>query len=193
MAALILPIKNDNANYSGDIVSSNAYRNNSYTNKNAAEYVIRDIFRQRKDETEESKKQLIAVGAVGTRLSPNAEDIINDFKYVQNFYDIDCRGGRRIYHEILWLEPIEAVTLNANNKLMELAYACCYEFFNMGFQTAFAIHIKEGRVHYHFAVNAVSFLNGHKFSSYKNDLAMREIKINEMIKNMMNDCAINVS
>lgn len=184
MAFLVLPINNKSDKYSADIPEHHPFNKFAYTNKRAMENVILDITRQRPDESEDSKRQLIYIGSMGTRDSFNAYDLINDFKLVQDFYDIEGRGGRRVYHEVLWFEPEERIKMDGQ-KLVDIGYACCKEYFDSGFQSVFAIHFKDDRIHIHFAVNTVSFVDGKKFRSYMNDLKLREIKFSLIIEEII--------
>ena len=81
------------------------YRKNNYTNKKAVSNVIHDITRTR--ENERHKEELLQYGAVGCGCMIPADDMIQEFLYVQNAYGIENRKGKRMYSAVLSVIAME--------------------------------------------------------------------------------------
>lgn len=187
MGCLMLPRVNDSPNYQGDKYNNRTYRMKNYTNKNAVKFVIDDITRNR--ENEKYEYQLLGYGGLGVNQFLPVEDMIATFCYVQQAYDIDNRGGRRIYHEVFWFFPDELVMLDRNVELMwQFAYEISLEFFyKKGFQVVFAIHYDmQGKYHIHLAVNTVNYITGKKLQTFKKDIKEREASCNVILKKYLN-------
>ena len=139
------------------------YDNSNFNNVDAVENLIHYVTRTRKNENRVG--DLITCGAVGAGCYQTAEDLIQQFKYVQNTYKINSRKGRRMYHEVLNLFDYEASWLNCDPIwFWNVGIGCCQIYFQMGFQAVFAVHYEESKhYHFHFAVNSISFIDGRKW------------------------------
>ena len=187
MGGLMLPRVNDLGNYQGENYNNHTYRMRNYTNRQAIKFVIDDITRNR--ENEKYKYQLLGYGAVGVNHFLSVEDMIATFRYVQLAYNIENRGGRRMYHEVFWFDPNEVMRLNWDIRLMwQFAYEVANEFFyKKGHQVIFAIHYDlNGKYHIHFAVNTINYLTGAKLHTYKNDVKERERACNVILEKYLN-------
>lgn len=155
--------------------------NGSYTNEKAVENVIRYITRSRI--YEDRRNELISYGGagIGGYLSP--EEIIHQFLYVQEVYNIRNRRGRRICHEILCLSDEEFALLNCDYNLVEkIAQEIRYQYYLRGHQVLYGIHCSSNmRVHIHFAVNTINFITGLKWHSSKMEWIQREEMINRIV------------
>jgi len=154
------------------------YKSNYYTNMDAVEKLIRYVTRTREDETR--AESLITYGSAGASYFNTVEDIIQQFQYIQEVYGIKRRGGRRMYHEVFNLLDYEAEWVNYAPELFwHLGMDCCRIYFDMGFQTVFAVHWEEGKhYHIHFAVNSISFMDGRKWHTSLADIKHREFIFN---------------
>lgn len=183
MGWLMLPSVNDSPNYQGDKVAVNTHFMKNYTNRNAVKYVIDDITRNRKNEKYEY--QLLGYGALGANHFLSVEDMIKTFNYIQQAYDIEQRGGRRIYHEVFWFSDEELILMNWDvQQMWNFAYEVSREFFyKKGHQVIFAIHYDlRGKYHVHFAVNTVNYITGAKLQTFKKDMKEREGGCNVILK-----------
>lgn len=183
MGWLMLPSVNDSPNYQGDKVAVNTHFMKNYTNRNAVKYVIDDITRNRKNEKYEY--QLLGYGALGANHFLSVEDMIKTFNYIQQAYDIEQRGGRRIYHEVFWFSEEELILMNWDvQQMWNFAYEVSREFFyKKGHQVIFAIHYDiRGKYHVHFAVNTVNYITGAKLQTFKKDMKEREGGCNVILK-----------
>ena len=187
MGGLMLPRVNDSGNYQGDRYNNLTYRMRNYTNRQAVKFVIDDITRNR--ENEKYEYQLLGYGAVGVNHFLPVEDMIATFRYVQEAYNIENRGGRRIYHEVFWFNQDEVMRLNWDVGLMwQFAYEVATEFFyKKGHQVIFAIHYDlNGKYHIHFAVNTINYLTGAKLHTFKTDIKEREVACNVILQKYLN-------
>lgn len=162
-------------------------RRGNYTNEDAVENVIRYVTRTRKNETR--KDELIAWGGYGIGwYGGDPELAIEQFKYVQDVYGINSRGGKRIFHEVLGIKDTEfALMWNDYGIVYQIAMDCAQKYYAMGHQVVFAIHhtlkdIPEANkgLHIHFVVNAVNFRQGNKWhtSIRQSDSRQEEFKQN---------------
>lgn len=111
MAMLIWPLNNTE-----DYTQTRTWKKHYYKNTNAVNKVICDITRAR--ENEQKKASLMAYGAMGCGYNLSAEDIIQEFVFVQKVYDIDRRKGRRMYHELFTLTDKEVEALHYGYNLL---------------------------------------------------------------------------
>ena len=157
-------------------------RHGSYTNVDAVENVIKYITRTRAYETRED--ELICYGGAGIGAYLPPYDIIRQFLYVQELYNIKSRKGRRIYHETLTFTDEEFRSLNGDYKeIISIAEKISHLHFASGHQVLYGIHLsKEKKLHIHFAINTINFITGLKWHSYKGDLQERECIYNDIIK-----------
>lgn len=157
------------------------YKSYNYTNKDAVEKVIRYITRTRKNETE--RNSLISVGSMGISYYMSSEIMIHQMEMVQNVYDIDKRGGRRIAHEVFLLSSEDLFLLGCNYALIyDMAFAMSSHYYQQGHQVVFAIHKDKDRVHIHFAINTINFINGLKWHDSKVIKDEREAIFNQVLR-----------
>ena len=148
-----------------------------YKNDDAIDNVIRYITRTRENELKLA--ELIAVGGAGFILNAPVEDIINLFRNVQDFYDIEHRKGRRLLHYTYNFKDEEFYLLGADYALVDaIAREFSAYLFSLGFQSIYAIHFDYGkRVHIHFAINAINFLDGKKIHVNRKDFGDLEDRL----------------
>ena len=174
MAILGIPTNNNES-------QKRFYQKRNFSNHDAVENLIHYITRTRV--SEDRKGDLITYGAVGAFYYNSVEDVIQQFKYVQNVYGINNRNGRRMYHEVLNLLDFEAEWLGyAPEWFFQVGMECCQFYFQMGFQAVFAVHYEENK-HYHFhcAVNSINFITGRKWHTSLKDIRWRENIFNEVL------------
>lgn len=157
------------------------YDNSNFNNVDAVENLIHYVTRTR--ENERRADDLIICGAAGASCNQKAEDMIQQFKYVQNTYRINSRKGRRMYHEVLNLLDHEAAWLNYDPVwFWRVGIECCQVYFQMGFQAVFAVHYEESKhYHFHFAVNSISFIDGRKWHTSFLEKNQRESIFNDIL------------
>ena len=135
-----------------------------FTEKDATEKLLRYIFRQRENETRGQDVKAWGVwGAVS--YTGTVEDIIFQFKRIQETYGKIEANKRRMYHFIFSFSDNEINDFNDDVALYDqIARLQASIFWRMGFPTAYAVHFESGkRWHIHFAVNAVSYVTWKKF------------------------------
>lgn len=159
--------------YVGAKNSDRKFRSNNYSNKRAVNNVIRDITRTR--EEERYAGQLMGYGAFGATNSMTSSEIIKQFEYVQKVYNIEIRGGNRMFHEVFRFTVEEIKNLGYDlNRMWMFASECASYYFNQGHQVVFAIHFQlnpklrmgDSPYHIHFAVNSINYENGLKWHSF---------------------------
>ncbi len=165
----------------------------NYTNTDAVANVIRYVTRTRYNE--DRKDELLLYGARGVTTSFTPEEMIMQFCYVQELYNITQRGGRRVRHEYFRFSEEEQAVLNGRrNLLMKIAMECCAVFYNSGFQVVYALHYdKKKRLHIHFCVNAINFISGRKFHEEQREFRARERMFNEIVRKYINYIPIQFS
>lgn len=138
-------------------------RRGNYTNKDAVENVIRYVTRTRKNEDRFS--ELVSFGGMGVTMLSGVEDVIAQFLYVQNVYNIEIRQGKRIYHEVFSLDEQAAFNIKYNMTILDaVAKECCKVYYSAGFQVVYAIHYDPGKkYHIHFIVNSINYKTGLKW------------------------------
>ena len=157
-------------------------RKGNFSNPKAVEFLIRYITRTR--ENEEYRENLISYGMHGVANYGSIDDVILQFKRVQQTHGVDKSGGRLMYHFVYAFSDLENVMLGKNYGLV---YAIGWNqsnwFFEQGYQVVFAIHDdSERHIHIHYAINAFNFLNGYKFHFDNN--------LKQQVDNTMNQIAI---
>lgn len=157
------------------------YRHRNYSNPDAVENLIRYVTRTR--ENEERLQDLISYGAAGSAYYLHPDDIIRQFQYVQNVYGIKRRGGRRMYHEVFNLYDCEFQELGYDREQLWLfGMECCHIYYQMGFQAVFGIHWEPDKhYHIHFAVNSISFVDGHKWHTSLPEIQQRGDLFNKIL------------
>jgi len=157
------------------------YDNSNFNNVDAVENLIHYVTRTR--ENEDRADDLITCGAAGAGYYQTAEDMIQQFKYVQNTYRINSRKGRRMYHEVLNLLDNEAAWLNYDPFwFWKVGIEDCQIYFQLGFQAVFAVHYEESKhYHFHFAVNSISFIDGRKWHTSFLEKNQRESIFNDIL------------
>ena len=152
-----------------------------YSNKDAVDNVLHYVTRTRVDD---DGKDIYFTYACGTNYNDGIDRAIEQFKITENIYNIDARGGRRIFHEIFTLSPLEGSDAPYEVILEALKYVtinACEEYFRRGFQVVAAIHNKDSfapRLHIHFAINAINFIDGYKWKTRRSDIKDREEVLN---------------
>lgn len=154
----------------------------NYTNLDAVENVIRYITRTRKDENR--LHELISYGGHGVSVFFDSTVMIMQFCKVQQFFGIQQRGGRRMRHEFFRFSDYEMQLLMDKLHLVDMiAKECSVVYFDMGFQVVYAVHYDtEKRLHIHFGVNSVNYINGKKFHSEYREFYGRERRLNEIVR-----------
>ncbi len=177
MGLLGLPTRN-NKNNEG---YARRYKNYNYSNLDAVSNVIHYVTRTRYDE--DRADELLGYGAAGAGYYLSADDIIQQFLFVQNVFHINQRGGKRMYHEVYNLLDEEVERLEYNPaELWYLGMECCQVYYQMGFQVVFAIHFDYGkRYHIHFAVNSINFITGLKWHTSLPEIKQREAVFNQIL------------
>jgi hypothetical protein len=165
MGQLVLPTRNDKGN--------SRYPKANYANLNAVSNVIHYITRTRYRENR--MNELLGYGADGVAVNADVDSIINQFLYVQDVFNINKRGGRRMHHEVYNLYDYEARELMFYpENLWLFGKDCCRVYYEMGFQTVFAVHFQQGKhFHIHFAINSISYIDGRKWHTSLEELKIR--------------------
>lgn len=156
------------------------YKSFDYSNDDAIDNVIHYITRTGK---RSNRNDLIAWGSAGCcSYYATPEEIINQFKVVQEI----CRAGKdinsKIVHEILTFSPSEQEVLLADiASLIRYAKDCASIYFSHGFQCVYGIHDGyhcstdnsnvEKKLHIHFCVNAVNYQTGNLFRTKRGNKA----------------------
>ena len=159
-------------------------RQGNYTNKNAVENVIRYITRT--GDKEEHREELVAWGGMGVGCYATPELVIRQFCRVQDCYNIEGRGGRRVFHEVLNITEEEFVWMGRSyDSVYQTAMKCAEFYYSMGFQVVFAVHHSKNRqvwnqgVHIHFVVNSVNYMTGRKWHTGIRESYTREKTFDE--------------
>lgn len=164
----------------GTVSENGRYYEPYYKNKYAVANVIHDITRTRENEL--YWKDLIGTGAFGVGMNLTADEQIREFLFVQNAYNIENRGGRRMHHEIFLLSDEEAARLYYRSDLMWwFAAECASFYFRQGYQVVFAVH-HQGKFHVHFAVNSINYKNGNKYHTSNSELEAREYFFHQLLQ-----------
>lgn len=108
----------------------------------------------------EDKETLIHMGALGLPLASPAE-MAEIMIGVQRIYAKD--SGRRIRHECLHIPISEATDQKGSLRIWEISFQFALFYYYNGFQVVFAIHAAGQDYHIHYAINTVSFCDGHKY------------------------------
>lgn len=142
-----------------------------YKNDDAVEKVIRYITRTRF--LEDRAGELICCGGSGITFRYGMEYIIHQMKQTQDLYNIEDRGGRRLGHEVFSFsdEDFKLVLDSDYRAVEQIAQEVCDYYFSKGFEAVYAVHYDtEKHVHIHVAYNYVSYLDGHKYRSRREDI-----------------------
>ena len=99
-------------------------------------------------------------GALGLPLG-TPDDMAAVFLGVQRLYSKD--SGRRVRHECLHLTYEETMDKEGRNRAVEIFCQFALFYYYSGFQTVFSVHHTLDGYHAHYAVNTVSFCDGHKY------------------------------
>ena len=184
MGYLIIPKCNNSSKYQGDKKKRKFYQKDNYSNKNAVKFVIEDITRSRPNE--KYFPNLVGYGAKGVCYGVSPQYMVEAFKCVQSAYNIERRGGRRIYHEVYWLSNEEMQALYYDiSRIWMFGMECSEYYFNQGYQVVFAIHSDGIKYHIHFAVNAINYLNGKKYHTSLGELKQRNIIFDDILQKYM--------
>ena len=162
----------------------------NYTNIDAVEKVIRYITRTNGTN---SPADLISWGSPNTSVWNGVDGVITDILKTQNIFDIKRRNGRRIFHEVLQMQEFHrADDCNRFDLLNQAAMECCLLYDHLGFQAVYGIHHNEDNsyghiLHIHFAVNTISYKDGHKWHSDNADHARRSWYFYEVCNAILNE------
>ena len=110
----------------------------------------------------------------------------NALLYTQSLFH--KTNGRRIRHEVLVFDsPEEYINPVGINRILEIACQCGIFYYRLGFQVLISIwpHDKANQRNLpeiHFAINTVSFVDGHKYSTNKIKRAAQEDYFNKLIQ-----------
>lgn len=180
MGLLSIPTRNKKRVQDGN-ENTRYFKRSNYSNPDAVRNLIRYITRTRENETR--AQDLLTYGAVGAGCYLHPDEIIQQFLYVQNAHGINRRGGCRMYHEVFNLHDSEAMELRYDPvQFWQVGMKCCQIYYRMGFQTAFAVHWEPNKhYHFHFAVNSISFIDGHK---WRTSLSLKELDQRERISQL---------
>ena len=114
--------------------------------------------------------------------------MISQFRKTGEIYNIDARGGRRIFHEVFTLSDSDMLRIQ-NEFLYEaldfVGKKAARKYVELGYQTVYAVHFGK-RPHIHFAINAVSFADGYKWHARRTDIWQREKMLNELLLEFAN-------
>lgn len=166
MPKLTILGKTHNSNYEGQY----------YKNDDAIEKVIRYITRTR--HWENRAEELISCGGSGVTFRYGVEDLICQMQYTQDFYKIEDRGGRRLGHEVFSFDDEDfKLILDSDYRAVEqIAQEVCDYYFSKGFEAVYAIHYDdEKHVHFHVAYNYVSYMDGRKYKSCREDMIEKHL------------------
>lgn len=139
-----------------------------YKNVDAANNLIRYITRTRPNE--DKRNELLAYGSVfGDNFNKPIEHVIREFEHIQQQYGTK---GSLMCHYCIHISPTTYAAINNDfSRLTEYARECCEYFFDLGYQSCYAIHYSETeRLHIHLAINTTSFRNGYKLRQYPTEL-----------------------
>ena len=162
------------------ILINNAGKGN-YTRETDIENVIRYAVRQ----NEHPKDDLVAWGGLGITEFDGIGTIVRQFKAVQKTHTRKGNFGRFIDHEEYSLSHgSEQALYEANADLDSLARRMAYNFYdNDHCQVIYAVHHPKegGRLHFHFAVNTVNFINGNKRRENYSQNREREKRLGKIV------------
>lgn len=126
----------------------------NYQNEDAILKVIAFLFSPNEEEIS------LTINALGLpRGAPEAMAEI--FLNVQRLYSKD--SGRRIRHESLHLTFDDAMDKKGQNRALEIFFHFALFYYYHGFQTVYSVHQTQEGFHAHYAINTVSFCDGHKY------------------------------
>lgn len=134
----------------------------NYQNEDAILKVIAFLFSPNEEE------KSLTINALGLPLG-TPEAMAEIFLNVQRLYSKD--SGRRIRHESLHLTFDEAMDKKGQNRALEIFFHFALFYYYHGFQTVYSVHQTQGGFHAHYAINTVSFCDGHKY--HGNDALLR--------------------
>ena len=171
---MVAEVKNLTSRYPvRDIDGKVIYKNRHYTNTDAVPNLLNFIVRG------EPGEKVYGWNALGASDCLDVDAVIQQFLHVQEFYHINSRKGKRVYHEMVTIHDVDPLGNDGAfdwNALMEIAYEFAWIYFDEGYQVMFSLHwSRERGYHIHYAVNSVSFINnGRKFRTNKQKRMERE-------------------
>lgn len=74
-------------------------------------------------------------------------------------------SGRQVYHMILGFNQVEEALLMSSHMIDSYAYQVAYYFYNLGYQTVYAVHRNQENLHIHIVINSVSYVDGRKYQT----------------------------
>lgn len=172
----------------GSPYTKNKYLNDVdsyYKSEDSVEKVIRYITRTRKNENR--MDELISIGGCGVLTNNGVEEIIYQFNQTQQIYDLDNRGGRRLYHETYSFSDEEIYAIGDISLLDEIAFEICRYYYLQGYEAIYAIHYSEEKhFHIHIVHNSINFLTGRKYQQHWNDLIYKEMDLFNIVCHVYN-------
>ena len=150
-----------------------------YKEEDSIERLIRYITRTRVNE--DRANELISVGGCGVSFDYGIEYIIEQIKQTQRFYEIDNRGGRRLYHEEYSFSDNEVYSLGI--KLIDqIGYEISRYYFCLGYETLYAVHYSENKhFHIHIVHNSSNYITGKKYHENWHDNWIKEQAFNDIV------------
>ena len=153
----------------------------NYSNDDAVKRVLYYIVFG-KNTLEEQDICLMYAG-IGVANEMGIECMVSEMETVQRIYGINYRKGRRMLHEIFFLNSQDVKELGGIGGVKVLAYALADCYFREGFQVVYGVHNSnvEG-IHIHFGVNPVNFDDGRKWIRRKDDIFNRQNQFDQILK-----------
>ena len=108
----------------------------------------------------------------GVLIQYGEEYIFNSFMYVQFIYN--KLSGLRVREQILMVTKDELDSRNFINQIIALADRFSDYYFYQGFQCIYSIFEQEDRYSIVYAINSVSYQDGHKYSHNDHAIADRD-------------------
>lgn len=146
----------------------NGSNGDGYRNRAAVKYAINYATRNVNNNFNQAP---YAIGGIGVCMD-NPEMMCRQFHKVQSVYNKD-KYGVHVLHEIVSFFQGETIDQNGVDRIAEIAYKFGAIYYLAGFQVVYAVHMNTDHPHIHYVVNAVNFMDGHKFNRKLPDLEHR--------------------
>lgn len=163
-----------------------------YKNKNAVSHLIHYVLRGEGYEARRSDLKRHAVFGV---ICGNPDWIVQQMLFVQKYYGIDEKKGRRMFHFIGTFDDNERMVIqNDYNLVFEIAKEMGRLFFERGYQTVVAVHDEmEKRVHIHIVGSTLNYYTGNKLHISKDDMRYLQEKYNTITTEYLSCYSSNTS
>lgn len=164
-----------------------------YCNKDAVDKVVGYITRT--SGSKEGENDLVLYGGAGV-IGNDPRNMIADMNFVQDKFNINSRGGRRIHHSIYTINEEEFGKLGCSLRAIELmAKECAENYYDEGHQVAYAVHMNDleskGYMHIHFAVNTINVNTGKKYHESFHDLDCKKEQFNQIQESISERCPVH--